>query len=635
SRQALIRRATYDLTGLPPTPAQVESFVNSNDPAAYRNLIDQLLDSPHYGEKWGRHWLDLVRYAESNSFERDGTKPFVWRYRDYVIRAFNDDKPYDQFLVEQLAGDEIETPTTDSIIATGYYRLGQWDDEPVDPLAAKYDDLDDIVATTSQTMLGLTVNCARCHDHKIDPIPQADYYKMVSFFENIHRYGVRSDDTVQANSVRTIAGSATPAETDRHASNVKDLDTEIAAIVKIASPGFESVEHEDFQYEMNKLAIMKKRVGNQITRKQFNNFRDLLNQKKKLAENPPGSIKVLCVKEDGNTVADSFIRIRGNANVKGPQVKPGFISVLSPPDAKIKATDTSTGRRLAFANWVVDPQNPMTSRVMANRIWQYHFGRGIVRTTSDFGFQGAQPTHPELLDWLAAEFIKQKWSMKNMHRLIMNSSSYQMSSEFRPEGYERDPANDLLWRFNLRRLTAEEIRDSILAVAGELNREKMFGPSIFTIMPQEVLAGQSRPGKGWGQSSEDDRRRRSIYIHVKRSLGVPILTTNDSADTDSTCPVRFITTQPTQALGMLNSEFTNRQARHFAAEIKQQHPTDPREQIKAILERVTQRSTTPAEIDRGSKLIQSWIEQENTSADQALELFCLLAINLNEFAYVD
>lgn len=637
SKQTLVRRVYYDLIGLPPTPEQVESFVHDDDPDAYAKLVDQLLESPHYGEKWGRHWLDLVRYAETNSFERDGAKPFVWRYRDYVIRSFNQDKPYDQFLLEQLAGDELENPTKESLIATGYFRIGQWDDEPVDRLKAKYDDLDDIVATTGQTMLGLTVNCARCHDHKIDPIPQADYYKMVSFFENIRHYGVRSNESVHDASVKTVLGDAEPHEKQVHDKKMEEVDQKINAIVELAKPGFESVELEDFKYEMNKVAIMKKRVGKEITNKQFNQFRQHLKQRDELVRNPAGSFKILCVKESGAKPLASFIRIRGNPHIKGAEVEPGFISVLSPPDAEIKvpANGESTGRRFAFANWLIDAKNPLTSRVMVNRLWQYHFGRGLVRTTSDFGFQGTKPTHPELLDWLAAEFVNRQWSMKQMHRLIMSSSAYQMSSTYNPEGYQQDPANDLFWRFNLRRLTAEEIRDSILAVSGELNLEKMYGPSIYPIMPREVLAGQSRPGQGWGNSSDEDRRRRSVYVHIKRSLGLPILTTNDSADTDSTCPVRFITTQPTQALGMMNSEFTNGQAKKFAAEIEKRIPGKRDEQVRTIIGRVTQRLATDEEVERGTKLIQSWIDQEDATPRQALEIFCLLALSLNEFVYID
>lgn len=637
TRQQLIRRAYYDLTGLPPTPQQVTAFVNNSNPAAYEQLIDQLLASPHYGEKWGRHWLDLVRYAESNSFERDGTKPFVWRYRDYVIRSFNADKPYDQFLVEQLAGDEIQDSTRDSIIATGYYRLGPWQDEPVDWLQAKYDDLDDIVATTSQTMLGLTVNCARCHDHKIDPIPQKDYYSLVAFFENIRRFGVRSKESVFAASIKNLPGEATEAQKQQHAAQISDIENRLAAIEEIVKPDFEAVEHEEFQHEMNRIPILEKRVDGLLKREQFEDYIHQAAELRMLTEKPPGSIPVLCVKENGDEPVESFLRVRGNANVKGDKVSPAFISVLSPPEPDLKPSNNgeTTGRRLVFAQWVASPDNPLTARVMANRIWQFHFGRGIVRSSSDFGFQGTPPSHPELLDWLAAELVRRNWSIKAMHRLIMSSSAYRMSSRFDEASYQVDPDNDLFWRFNLRRLTAEEIRDSILAVTGQLNRTAMFGPSIFTKLPAEVLAGQSRPGEGWGTSSEQDRRRRSIYIHVKRSVGVPILQTNDSADTDNTCPVRFITTQPTQALGMLNSEFTNEQAIAFAADVARLH-TDIEEQVTEILHRVLQRPPTAVEIERGVRLIASFqTSDQAVTPRQALEYFCLLAINLNEFVYID
>ena len=637
TRQQLIRRVFYDLIGLPPTPAQVHAFVNNPDSNAYEDLIDQLLASPHYGEKWGRHWLDLVRYAESNSFERDGTKPFVWRYRDYVIRSFNADKPYDQFLIEQLAGDEIENPSQDSIIATGYYRLGPWQDEPVDWLQAKYDDLDDIVATTCQTMLGLTVNCARCHDHKIDPIPQKDYYSLVAFFENIQRFGVRDQESVFAASVKYLPGEATAEQKQQHANQIDEIHRRLESLENIVIPDFEAVELEEFQHEMNRIPLLEKRVGKLLKPEQFEAYRQQTAELRLLKQKPPGSIPVLCVKEEGDQPIESFVRVRGNANVKGEKVSPAFVSVLSPPEPDFDPIDSgkTCGRRLVFANWLTSRDNPLTARVMANRIWQYHFGRGIVRSSSDFGFQGTPPTHPELLDWLAAEFVNQNWSIKAMHRLIMSSSAYRMSSRFDQTCYELDPTNDRLWRFDLRRLTAEEIRDSILAVNGQLNRSAMFGPSIFTKLPPEVLAGQSRPGEGWGSSSEEDRRRRSIYIHVKRSVGVPILQNNDSADTDNSCPVRFITTQPTQALGMLNSEFTNEQAAAFAADVAELHESIEK-QVAEVLQRVLQRQPTAAELERGQRLIASLqAADESVTPRQALKYFCLLAINLNEFVYID
>ena len=636
TRQQLIRRVYYDLIGLPPSPAEVAAFVSDADPQAYEKLIECLLVSPHYGEKWGRHWMDLVRYAESNSFERDGTKPFVWRYRDYVIRSFNEDKPYDRFLIEQLAGDELPESTPEALIATGYYRLGAWDDEPADPLQAKYDDLDDIVATTAHTMLGLSVNCARCHDHKIDPIPQSDYYSFVAFFENVRRFGVRSPDSVDDASVKIIAGPATPEQQQEHVRAMAEATTAIASLEAIVKPDFESVEHEEFSYEANRLRLIRKRVGGLLTEQQFQEYEQAFNRQRTLQQNPPGSYKVLCVTEEGSTPPTSFIRVRGNAGVQGAEVQPGFISVLSPPTPELArpVADVSTGRRLALAKWIASPDNPLTARVMANRLWQFHFGRGIVRSSSDFGFQGTPPTHPDLLNWLAAELVQQRWSLKAMHRLIMNSSAYQMSSQYNPAAHEIDPANDFLWRFDLRRQTAEEIRDSILAVSGQLNLDAMFGPSIFPIQPPEVLAGQSQPGAGWESSSESDRRRRSIYIHVKRSLPVPILATNDSAETDNTCPVRFITTQPTQSLGMMNSEFTNEQARHFAKSVAAENP-ELTAQVAEILQRVTQRRPAPAEVQRGIAMIEDLKLNESLSAEQALETFCLLALNLNEFVFID
>jgi hypothetical protein len=317
---------------------------------------------------------------------------------------------------------------------------------------------------------------------------------------------------------------------------------------------------------------------------------------------------------------------------------------------------TKNPNRLALAKWLVDSDNPLTARVIVNRIWQYHFGRGIVRSPNNFGFGGDRPTHPELLDWLAAEFVKGGWRMKRLHKLIMLSSTYRMSSRrrlrqgFAPTHREQaksvrprkalthpttDPGNDVFWRFNPRRLSAEEIRDSILAVNGSLNRAKMYGPSIYTIIPQAVLAGQSRPGAGWGKSSPEDRNRRSIYIHIKRSLLDPLLFAFDVADPDSPCPVRFSTTQPTQALGMVNSDFIHREAAVFAENLEKTAGKTPREQVTTALRRVIQRKPTEQEITRGTNLIASLKSQHKLDDRTALKMFCLVALNLNEFLFVD
>jgi mono/diheme cytochrome c family protein len=584
----LLRRATYDLTGLPPTPAEVDAFLADNSPQAFEKVVDRLLQSPRYGERWGRHWLDLVRFAETNSFERDAVKPEAWRFRDYVIQSLNDDKPYDRFVLEQLAGDELEPVTAESLIATGFYRLGPWDDEPTDRLQARYDELDDIVATTGQVFLGLTLNCARCHDHKLDPIPQADYYRLLAFFHGVTPFGVGKE----------------------------------AELKHILAP----------------------------------------------LPGQPGK-KALCVTEAGVKPPETYVLIRGNAHVRGTKVEPGFPQVLSPPRPDISVPDRakSSGRRLALARWIVSPNNPLTARVMANRIWQYHFGRGIVRSPSNFGQIGDRPTHPELLDWLASELVQRGWRLKAMHKLIMLSSAYQMSSvagslRDRSRSHEtsgaahvrslttsatkdsqprsdrttlaRDPQNDLFWRFDMRRLSAEEIRDSILAANGRLNL-KMGGPGFYHAISRDVLAGQSRPGDGWGKSPPQEQARRSIYIHVKRSLITPILETFDAADADSSCPVRFTTTQATQALGMLNGDFLNDQAKVFAARLIKEAGPEPTAQVRLALRLATSREPSPPEIARGVRLMERLQQEDGLNPAAALEQFCLMVYNMNEFIYVD
>jgi hypothetical protein len=635
SRQELVRRAYYDLLGLPPTPEQVDSFLKDDSTDAWEKLVDELLASPHYGEKWGRHWLDLVGYAESNSFERDGTKPFVWRYRDYVIQSFNEDKPYDQFLTEQLAGDELENVTLDSMTATGFYRLGAWDDEPADPKLAKYDELAQVVTVVGQSMMGLTVDCARCHDHKIDPIPQADYYSMVSFFENMRPYGVRSHESVlDASVTRMDERKVDEATLAKHQKQVDNVVAKLEAIAEPAKKDFIPVEHEEFKRPANRQRVLKKYIGKSISQENFDQYVELAKELHRLNENPPQGIRrILSIKEAGSQAPESFLQIRGNPHAKGDPVSPRFLSVLSPPEPGITTPPSgkSTGRRLAFANWLTDPDHPLTSRVMANRLWQYHFGRGIVRTSSDFGFQGMAPTHPELLDWLASELVDSGWRIKSMHRKIMLSRAYRMSTTFQQEAFDVDPENDRFWRFNPRRLTAEEIRDSILFVSGQLKLDKVYGPSIYPPMPKEVLQGQSMPGANWHTSNAELSRRRSLYIHIKRSMGVPILESNDAATTDSPCPIRFVTTQPTQAIGLLNSELTNRQAKLFAEMIRKEF-SEPRDQVAAVLRRVFQREPTDSEVDRGVELMQD--PSLADKQEEGLRIFCLMALNLNEFVYL-
>ncbi|QEH33551.1 Planctomycete cytochrome C [Aquisphaera giovannonii] len=540
-RVAWIRRVTYDLTGLPPTPEEVDAYLADGSQDADARLVERLLASPRYGEAWGRHWLDLVRYAETNGYERDGPKPFAWRYRDYVVRSFNDDKPYDRFLHEQIAGDEIDPTSVDAMTATGFYRLGLWDDEPVDRAQARYDGLDGIVSTAGQVFLGLSINCARCHDHKKDPIPQADYYRLLAFFHDLtHPDG-------------------------------KDL----------------------------------KKVG------------------------PAPGVPVMCVRERGQ--AETHVLLRGNPNLLGPVVEPGTPGMLG---EGYSTFTRGPGKRRAFAEWLTDRRNPMTARVMANRIWQFHFGRGIVPTPNDFGALGEPATHPELLDWLAAELMDGGWTLKRMHRLILLSSAYRMSSRASEAGLARDPGNLLFWRFPMRRLSGEEVRDSILAVSGSLN-EKAGGPSVCPPIPQEVLAGQSVPGQGWAVSPPDEAARRSVYVHVKRSLQLPILATHDAPDTDSSCPVRYTTTVPSQALGLLNGEFANEQASRLAERLVRERPGSLREQVRRAIRLCTGADPPDEEVRGDVAWIRDLERDAHLDADSAMRQFCLLALSTNAFLYLD
>ncbi len=630
-KRALVRRVYYDLTGLPPSPREVEAFVADQSPRAWENLVDRLLASPHYGEQWGRHWLDLVRFAESNSYERDGAKPNAWRYRDYVIQAFNDDKPYDCFIREQLAGDEFTDATADSIIATGYYRLGIWDADPADKELARYDMLDDIVATTGQVFLGLTVDCARCHDHKIDPIAQRDYYALLSFFHNVNHYknGGPTDEVPLPTTPDAVNDSAQlERETKR-----KELEVEAGELEE----QFRLLAAPDKPPGSKQLpGLIRKQGASVLGAEAFSRYQKLRSELKALLTAATSAGAALAVTEAGANPPETFILERGNPANQGEKVAPAFLQVLAPPAPGITQPPSgkSSGRRTALANWIASAENQLTARVMANRVWQHHFGRGLVRSSSNFGTQGDSPTHPELLDWLASEFTAHGWSVKTLHRLILTSNTYRMSSRPSPAALSADPRNDQLSHFDMRRLTAEEIRDSILAVAGVLN-EKMSGPGVYVDIPKEVLAGQSRPGSGWGKSLPQEQARRSIYIHAKRSLITPILAAFDAAETDHSTPVRFTSTQPTQALGMLNSTFINAQAANLAARVRREAGDDPARQVRLALDLVTARPTSEIDVRRGVQLIATLGEQDGASPPVALASFCLLALNLNEFLHLD
>ena len=934
--RSLIRRATYDLTGLPPSPEEVAAFerevgrgfelaASAAEKAAaekaYVALIDRLLASPHYGEKWGRHWLDLVRYAETHGYERDSAKPAAWRYRDYVVSSFNQDKPYDRFLREQLAGDQLPQITPETLAATGYYRLGTWDDEPADRDLARYEVLDGVVSTTSSVVLGMSVGCARCHDHKKDPIAQRDYYKLLACFrditdmnsQNLRRFateaeqaahrklaaekeareagwygelyamqrkflneasahgvvtdGVQGDDLAElryklyrdtwktlpnfralkieeegavtgpplvslgvasrmeaiglvfegklkvpragsykfdgvaraglrllvdgrtvldapdngfhevTNSIELPAGflsfrleyfNATqqpklslvwsgpdfrlrPLSADPATKSPGEKDIEWAYTTKPPGKGWQQEKFDDSRWERGRggfgvrgtpgakvgtvwktkdiylrrplelKAVPKRftfdlhhdedveiflngervfaeqghlreyrRIGlgpeatsalhvgtnviavhcRQTGGGQFVDVRptdatqtldDVIRQHgttvlgkaeseryldvlTKLTESraaplPPPGTDIMAV--ETRTPPPTHVLLRGLPQAEGDLVTAGVPDVLVPAGYQLPLSAPGDAKgtpapsaRVALVDWLVAADNPATARVLANRLWQYHFGRGLVGSANDFGKLGEMPTHPELLDWLAADLVRGEWRLKRVHRLLMTSSTYRLSSTATEAGLARDPGNHLRWRFDMRRLAAEEVRDSILAATGSLDL-RLGGPSVYPPIPQEVLAGQSRPGLGWPTSKGPDANRRSLYVHVKRSLQLPIMAVFDQADTDSSCAARYTTTVPTQALGMLNGEFIHEQAAALAVRLEKEHPGDRPAQVRRATELTTQRTPTSAELAADVKFLEATQKEDQLSYAEALELYCLMALNTNELFYLD
>lgn len=784
TRAALLRRASYDLTGLPSTLAEIQAFENDRSPDAWEKQIDRLLASPHYGEKWARHWLDLVRYAESNGFERDAEKPFVWRYRDWVVRSFNEDLPYTRFISEQLAGDELPDRDSDSLIATGYHRLMQWDDEPADKIQYPFDVLDDNVRITSETFMAMTVGCARCHDHKGDPIPQRDYYRFQAFFR-----GITPIDKGQAN-IKTIGDSDRTGEHQSDPAKLREeeeairrilaeIEKEAVAIARENHPrlaagdkgrrivsdartqpwewhyttkqahpdwsevSFRAEQHdwdsgpagfgtsapgvkaktpwksrsiwlqtsflledipeqlqlhlyhdENIELYLNGQPVLQRHgyvrdylsmpapaefmshlqtgrnvLAAKVTQTRGGQFFDLGIEQHQLtprslvlehqvvspetvktyrktiarlaaigeARQSPKEIKALVVAERGRKVPSTHLHIRGSAHAKGELVEPGFPAIWGGEDAAISPLPPeipSSGRRLALANWLSRPDHPRTARVMVNRIWQHHYGRGLSPTPSDFGFLGTAPTHPELLDWLATEFVRLGWSVKSMHRLLMTSQSYQMSVNSSPNELAANPANESFWRFNPRRLTAEEIRDSILSATGELNLQPG-GPSVFIELPEEVIATSSTKAGKWGRSPAEQQNRRSLYVKMKRSLLPPMFTDFDLTDVDNPCPVRFTTTVPTQALAMLHSGFTNKKAVKLADRLRREHPEDPTAQVKRAFEILVSRAPNESELSRSLAFLESLQSEQGLDSDTALNRFALAALNFNEFLFLD
>jgi mono/diheme cytochrome c family protein len=637
SPRALLRRLYLDLTGLPPTLEEQDAFLRRPD--RLPELVDELLSRPAYGERWGRHWLDLVRFAETNGYERDATKPQAWNYRDYVIRSFQSDKPFDGFIAEQLAGDELPDASEESFIALGYNRLGPWDDEPADPAEDRFDQLDDIVSTTAQTFLGLTLGCARCHDHKFEPLSARDYYSMVAIFDGLQR--PRKDRQELDLPVGTWSGIEQIQDRDR---KIDQLESAIAKIREEArsallhSPecplGRDAVvafltdpkQRSDEQKKLvrTQSAALDAALALEMSRAQRENIERLEAGIAELRRTTPDLPRGYFLHEPAPNPLPTHLLVRGKAASPGPEVRPGVPEILAGEPLVFPAPQRTSMRRLALARWLGSRDNPLTARVIVNRVWQHHFGEGLVRTPSDFGVMGEKPTHPELLDWLASWFMDNGWSIKKLHRLILASSAYRMGKASRADYAAADPENRLLWRMPYTRLEVEAIRDSVLAVSGRLNR-KMYGPSVFPHIPAVALEGSSDPDKIWRESSEEDASRRTVYVFLKRSMIVPMLEVLDLCDTARSSAKRMGTSVPTQALTLFNGDFVNRQAHYFAERLRQEAGSEPEQQIRLAYRLALARLPEPQE----SAAMLEFVRQEG------LEQMCRVIFNLSEFVYAD
>jgi len=573
SASALCRRVYFDLIGLPPSPAELQDFIRRDtvNENAYQELVEQLLASPHYGERWGRHWLDLARYADSSGFHEDLDRPHAWRYRDYVIQSLNEDKPYSRFVTEQLAGDELAPRDPQAWIATGFCRNGPTNDDNMGEglVKEKYrlDLLDDVISTSSAVFLGQTIGCARCHDHKFDPISQINYYQLLAVFENTER-------------VTMTIGEA-------------------GEVIRLTKPKPKPADSKEGKPQ-------------------------------------PPTLGIMALTESKAKLRTTHLLWRGDVANPGPVVQPGVPAAMA--YAPLQATEGQSPGRSAWAEWVAAPGNPLTWRVIVNRIWQHHFHTGIVATPSNFGKSGAEPTHPELLDWLAQQMLRNGGRWKPLHREIVLSATYRQASR-NDAAMSLDPNNRWLARKSPHRLEAEILRDAILTVAGSINLE-LAGPGIKPRIRPELLTASQRNKWPVVQKEGPEHWRRSVYIYVKRQLPFPLLELFDVPTTTQTCERRDESVVPTQALLLMNDEFTQQQASRFADRVRRDSTTPPASQIAMATFLAMGREATSAELNEGAQFLAEQAVQHTLTGlapdeaeRQALIDFCHVLFNSNEFAY--
>ena len=607
-RNTLIRRIYLDLLGIPPTAEQVNSFIADNSPDAYNQLVDEVLGNPQYGERWARHWLDVVRFGESQGFERDKLRPHSWRYRDWVIDAFNQDLPYDTFAQLQLAGDLIEGATSQGRIATGFLGAGTWDEvgfsqrSPVFKRVVRQDQLEDLTAAVAQSFLGLTVNCARCHDHKFDPITQKEYYQFTASLASVYHgqmsFADQMSELERETNLRNkeaylyrqrliqqqIQQARETAEAKLKAAGQEITDESIRA----ALPEFVTTHLE---FESKQLLDIANRYGN-------------------------FSVYAIAPKKPDET----FVLIRGNPEQRGEAALPGGIASVSAKSAdfQLEAAAPDTERRLAFANWITQ-DNPLFARTMVNRIWHYHFGVGIVDTPNDLGFNGGTPTHPNLLEFLATEFVENDFSIKHIQRLIVTSATYQQNSKSNAENILIDADNRLLWRYSPKRMEAEVLRDTVLAISGQLNAE-MHGPGYYDFT---TFVANSQFYDVFDPIGESFNRR-TIYRTLIRSGRNRFLDVFDCPDPSAKAPNRAVTTTPLQSLSLMNHSFSMRAATRYAAKLDALQPNSPTRQLEVLFQEAFSRQITEDELELALEVYE----------DAGLLGVCRAILNANELIYI-
>ncbi len=617
-RRALGRRLYFDLTGLPPAAEELEAFVNDTAPDAADRLVDRLLSTRAFAEHWARWWLDLVRYSDSNGYDWDEFRPQAWRFRDYVIRSLQADKPLDRFLREQLAGDEMvngaprDAAEQDCLIATGYLRIGPWDNSSKlfnEEHKTRAAWMADLTETTATAFLGLTMACCRCHDHKTEPFSQADHYRLRAFFEGTQFADDLPLDLAPVQEEIRAANETVEKRIKIHEDRIKNL---------LGGKKDEKKEREKLPGDVQeKLAAEDKAI--EAARKEKRSFTTGLCA---TGEDAPGPAKIFA---------------QGDPDQPREEVSPGIPAIFDPQAATVtKPQSGGSGRRTALADWIFSPQNPLTARVMANHVWQRCFGAGIVSTAGDFGYSGARPSHPELLDHLAVKLRDDGWSLKKMVRRLVTSATYRQAAYVRDAaaraaGMARDGDNALLWHMNPRRLTAEQLRDAMLAVSGVLT-ECDGGPPRWPSLPDEVLAANpafyddnAEKTKGWYPSPPEKLNVRSIYLVQKRSVRLPFMETFDLPDNFVTCTRRASSTVAPQAATLLNNPMSVEQAKSFAARVEQEAGPDAAQRVRAAWRHAFGRAPDASELNTALELLHG----------STLTEFCRAVFNLNEFVYLD